>query len=100
GADLPMPFKLKTESFSVNGGDIQKGLGWLVLVLGMAAALLPYVATAMDAHTQRMMRLASLGMGAVVLLYLLAQSFRISSIGIILVLAGYALEFLGTIREQ
>ena len=100
GAELQMPFKLKTESFSMNGGDIQRGLGWLVLGLGIVAALLPFVATALDGQTRKMLSLASLGFGSIILFYLLAQNFRFSGIGIFMVLAGFALELLGTLKEQ
>ena len=61
---------------------------------------MPYVATSMDAHTRRLLSLVCLGAGAVVSLYVLTQNFRFASMGIIIVLAGYALEFLGTIKER
>ena len=97
--DMQLPFKLKMDSLSINGGDIPNGLGWMVLMLGMGAAILAYAATAMDAHTRRLLTLVCLGAGTVILLYLLTQSFRFASLGIILVLAGYALQFLGTIKD-
>ena len=33
--EMEMPFKLKIDSLSINGGDIPNGLGWIVLVLGI-----------------------------------------------------------------
>ena len=100
GGSLQPPAELKTGSFSMNGGDIPKGLGWLVLCLGIAAAALPHFAAAMCAHTRRLVTFALLGAGALIAIYLLTQSFRFASVGIILVLAGFALELLGTLKEQ
>jgi hypothetical protein len=99
-SDVQLPAGLKTGSFTTNGGDIPRGLGWLVLCLAVAAAALPHFAGEMDAHKRRLATFACLGAGAVITVYLMTQSFRFASAGIVLVLGGYALELLGTLKEQ
>ena len=91
---------ITTVSVHVSGGDIAHGLGWVVLLLGIAVAVLPYIATNLDAQTQRKAMLAGLGVGGLILVYLLTQNIRFVSIGILLGLAGYTLEFLGTLKER
>ncbi|RYG65394.1 hypothetical protein EON80_17440 [bacterium] len=53
--------------FQIAGGSIGKGLGWLALVLGLTAALLPYMGRTMDLHTQRLIRFLALGGGATII---------------------------------
>jgi len=36
---------VKTGTVNIVGGEINHGLGWIVLVLGLAAAGLPYLVT-------------------------------------------------------
>jgi hypothetical protein len=85
---------------SISGGDIQHGLGWLALALALTAAVLPYVATTLDAATARTVRLLCLGAGGIIVLHLLTSSFRFVSIGLIVAIAGYALEVTGSLRER
>jgi hypothetical protein len=84
----------------IAGGDIRYGLGWIVLLLGIAAAAVPYVANHLDTETQQKAKLIGLSAGAIILIYLLTQNMRYVSIGIILGLAGYALQLLGTLKER
>jgi hypothetical protein len=88
-----------TGSSRFAGGDIGKGLGWIILILGIAAAVLPYIAGTVAPHTQRLIVLGLLGCGAVILLYLLTKNLRYLSIGIPVVIVGYVLEAIGPIRE-
>ncbi len=94
------PAQLKTGSVSISGGDIQRGLGWAALLLALAAAFLPYVATALDPATARTIRLLCLGIGGIIVLYLLTQNLRFVGIGLILAVGGYVLEAVGVFRER
>jgi len=84
----------------VAGGDIANGLGWAILFLVLAAAVLPFVATNMDAAAQRTLRYLSLGIGSIMLLYLVTQNARSVAFGMILVIIGYAVEWVGAVRED
>ena len=99
--NFSMPnMELKTGSVSVSGGDIGRGLGWAALGLAIAAAVLPYVGTSLDAHTTRVVRFLCLGLGGLIILYLLTQNLRYVGVGLVVVLSGYALEFVGALRER
>ncbi len=84
----------------VAGGDVSHGLGWCVLLLGLAAAALPFVATNLDARTCQKTSLIALGAGAIILLYLFTSGIRFVGVGILLGLAGYALEFIGVLKAR
>jgi hypothetical protein len=84
----------------IAGGDIRYGLGWFVLLLGIAAAALPYVANHLAPESQHKARLVILGVGSLILVYLLTQNVRFVSVGILLGLAGYALQWIGTLKER
>jgi len=84
----------------VMGGDIAHGLGWCVLLLGIVAAALPFVAANLDAQTCQKASLIALSAGAVILLYLLTRNFRFVGIGLLLGLAGYALELIGVLKAR
>jgi hypothetical protein len=87
-------------TISVVGGDIAHGLGWWVLALGIVAAVAPFVAANVDSQTCQRISLVALGAGAIILIYLLIQAIRYVNIGILLVLAGYVLEFIGVLKER
>jgi hypothetical protein len=84
----------------VHAGDLAHGLGWWILALGTGAAVLPFFATNLKAQLQKKVILAALVIGAFLLVYLLSDAIRYVSIGMILALAGYALEFVGTLKER
>ena len=94
------PFELKTGSVNIGAGDIKYGLGWLVLLLGIAAAALPYLATNLSVQDRQKATLIGLGIGGIILVYLLTQNIRFVSVGILLAMAGYALQFMGTLKEK
>jgi hypothetical protein len=85
---------------SITGGDIGHGLGWCVLLLGIVAAALPFVAANLDSRTCQKTCLIALGAGAIILIYLLTENIRFAGIGLLLVLAGYALEFIGALKAR
>lgn len=92
--------QINTGNVSISGGDIQRGLGWAALALALAAALIPYIATTLDAATSRTARFLCLGVGGIIVLYLLTQNIRFIGIGLIIAIGGYALEIAGALRER
>jgi hypothetical protein len=99
GMDFP-GMQLTTANVSISGGDIPRGLGWATLLLALAAAALPYVATRLDAAATRTVRLLCLGLGSFILLYVLTQYVRFVSIGLILAIGGYAVGITGWLRDR
>jgi hypothetical protein len=98
--NMPMNFPQINSTVLVSGGDIGHGLGWWILLLGIGAAVLPFFATTLEASMQKKIILAALGVGAILLVYVLSDAIRYVSFGILLVLAGYALEIVGTLKER
>jgi hypothetical protein len=88
-----------TNAIKIAGGDIQHGLGWLILFLGVAAAAMPYLLGSLLEQTRQRATLALLGAGAFILLYLVTQNLRFVSIGIVLAVLGYGLQLAGALRE-
>jgi hypothetical protein len=84
----------------IAAGDIEHGLGWWVLALGITAAALPFVAGNLDSQTCQKVSLVALGIGAIILGYVLTQGARYAGIGILLGLAGYALEIVGALKAR
>jgi hypothetical protein len=84
----------------VQAGNIPHGLGWWILALGIGAAVLPFFATTLKAGMQKKVILAALTVGAFLLVYLVSDTLRYISVGVILALAGYALEIVGTLKER
>jgi hypothetical protein len=82
------------------GGDITHGLGWWILLLGVAAAVLPFFATNLSGELQKKVTLGCLGVGAIILIYLFTNNLRYVSVGILFGLAGYVLELIGTLQER
>ena len=90
----------QSRTLYVAAGDLPHGLGWWVLVLGIAAAALPFVAANLDSQTCQKTCLVVLAAGAIILVYLLTAGIRFVSVGILLGLAGYALEFVGVLTAR
>ena len=91
---------LNSMSLQVHAGDVAHGLGWWILALGIGAAALPFFITNLKADLQKRVILAALAVGAFLLVYLAHNSLRFVSAGSILAAAGYALEFVGTMKER
>ncbi len=103
GMPAGFPFgdgQFKTSSITMTGGDIQRGLGWITLLLAVAAAVIPYVATNLDAATSRTARLLILGIGGLIVVYLVTQNLRFVGVGLIVALSGYTLQIAGAMRER
>ena len=84
----------------VSGGNVRDHLGWLVLLLGLGAAVLPYLAANITPATRKTLTLLALCGGAIVLAYLLSAALQWVSVGIFVVIGGYVLEIVGAVREQ
>ncbi len=95
-----MNIPLQTGTVQVHAGDIPHGIGWWILALGIAAAVLPFFATTLETAMQKKIILASLGIGVILLIYLLSDTLKYVSFGILLALAGYVLEVIGTLKER
>jgi hypothetical protein len=100
--NITFPFNIMRSDSRVllSGGDINHGLGWWILLLGIVAAVLPFFATNLDKQIQKKVMLACLGIGAVILIYLFTNNLKFASIGIVFGLAGYVLELIGTLQER
>jgi len=101
----PSPDAIRTEAMFgapiyVAGGDVSHGLGWCVLLLGLLAAALPFVAANLDSQTCQKVSLIALSIGAIILLYLVTEEIRFAGEGLALGLAGYALEFVGVLKAR
>lgn len=95
-----LSFDFKTPSIHRNGGDMPNGLGWIALVLAVGVAALPFLAATMARQTQRTLAFVALGAGAFAVIYLLMQDARHAGIGMLFAIAGYAMEFAGTMRGR
>jgi hypothetical protein len=99
GVPFPYP-KLQTENVTMSGGEIQRGLGWGALLLAGAAALLPYITKRLDQETIRTIRILCLGVGGLIVVYLLTQNIRYVGVGLVIAVSGYILEIVGVMRES
>ena len=99
GPKVVTPPSIRTPTMSFSGGDIDRGYGWLVLFIGIGAGVLPFV-TSLTPTSRRSIGLIGLGVGAVVLLFLLTRSMRHVNVGLVVVTAGYVLAFIGTLRDS
>ncbi len=91
---------LSLQSIRMSGGDVQHGLGWVVLLLGLGMAALPYVPLNITEQTRQRAIVAGLVTGAIILFYLLTQNLRFVSFGLLVVLLGYGLQLAGTLHRQ
>jgi len=62
------------------------------LLLGVAAAAFPYLAGNLEEQTRQRAIVAGLGIGAIILLYLVTENLRFVSYGILLAVIGYGLQ--------
>jgi hypothetical protein len=90
--------------FSIRGGDVQHGLGWMILAAGLVGACLPFFWTPPRSNSRQMRNavFAALAVGSVLALYVLSGSFNAATSiepGFVLTIAGYAVLWVGCIRE-
>lgn len=81
------------------GGDMPSGLGWLVLLFGLGAAVLPFLNLGIPRSAQTKVSLVALGVGVVMLVYLLTDIARFAGVGLVLVFVGYGLVLAGTLKD-
>jgi hypothetical protein len=101
GGSLLSQYSTLTGNWSrhIHAADVPYGLGWLILLLSIGAAALPRL-TVFDRQSQRTLMLLALGVGALILLYLITRNLGYVSIGLLLALVGYVVEFLGFVEER
>ncbi len=99
-SEFPMANIMKSTVVRFNGGDIGNGLGWLVRLLGVTAAVLPFFAKPLDRGTLRNLHWLSLGIGGLLVLYVLSSDVSSVRIGLVVVLIGYVCEGIAIRRED
>lgn len=95
----PQNVPLPSVTISVAGGDIEHGLGWLILALALASATVPYIATGLPRHTQRTVMWIGAAAAAVIALYLLTRNVSAVSFGLPMAIVGLLLELIGLAWE-
>lgn len=88
----------------IRGGDVQHGLGWIILAAGLFGSCLPFFWTPPAGKTRHMRNavLTALGVGSVLIFYVLSGSFNSATSiepGFVLAIAGYVVLWVGSIRE-
>jgi hypothetical protein len=85
----------------LSGGDIEHGLGWIILVMSATVSLLPLVQTRRPENRDQQRAATLIGMivGTVLVMYLVAKLYRFMDIGIVVVMAGYVVSWVGVARE-
>jgi hypothetical protein len=99
----PLPMQLRPlfeGTIRRSGGDMNHGLGWLILLLGIGAAALPWLAPTLDESARKKIILIGLGAGSVLLLYILVQNIRFVGLGIFITLAGYFMDWTGVFKDN
>jgi hypothetical protein len=92
-------FNFQAMSVNVNGGDVQNGLGWLILLMSLVPALLPMVAGHLEGQTRRTIGMLSLGAGTLIVAYLVTSNLRFLNVGIILVSLGYFAQWICLLKR-
>ena len=85
----------------VRGGEIEHGLGWLILAMAGAVAVIPLVwpARGEQRDRQRAAMVVALLVGSVLVIYLVSNGYREMNVGMVLVMAGYGVMWVGVVRE-
>ena len=98
--DLLAQPQISTGAVYVSGGDIGHGMGWAALFLVLGSALLPYLSANLDETATRALRMLTLGVGCLIMLYLVTQNLRHVYVGSAVALLGYVVAVLGAMREH
>ena len=86
-------------SIGIGSSGLSYGLGWLVLLLSLGSALVPWFGREMSFEFQRRCTLwAAIG-GGLILIVLVFPNLQSASIGVLLAFAGIVLEVVGALRE-
>lgn len=74
----------------VTGAELAHGLGWFIVLLGLAVVALPSIPTErLDDFQRNLVTLVVLGIGSALLLYTVATGFSHAQIGLAVAVAGY-----------
>ena len=100
GYSVQVPTATRTV-LEVRGGDVEHGLGWIILAMAGAVAVMPlvWVGRGEQRETLRAATIVGLLVGSVLVVYLVSFFYREMSVGMVLVLAGYGVMWLGVMRE-
>ncbi len=85
---------------TVKGGDLEYGMGWIMLIAGLGTSMLWLFAPTIDPATKRTVTLVSLVAGGVILLYVVSSAFRFLSFGAPVTLVGYVLIGTAAFRRK
>jgi hypothetical protein len=89
----------------IRAGDLGHGIGWMIVALGLAAAVLPLVwpTNARNDQVQRSVSLVALGTGSALLLYIVSSLVGEPTLwwrpGVFLILLGYAIIWVGAAEK-
>ena len=89
---------LKTADIQISGSQLGSALGWLILLLSVAAAGLQFLTDVFSPRTRRLLEIASLAATAFLIIYIASNSLRYIAIGLIVVILGYICELLGYLK--
>jgi hypothetical protein len=98
--NLKLPFEFNTGTVRISGGDLSHGIGWLILLLGLGAAALPFLGVQLEPMSQTTISLVALAVGGIALLYLASQNFRFVSLGLMLTVVAYGILAAATLKER
>ncbi|MBX7245743.1 MAG: hypothetical protein K1X53_09590 [Candidatus Sumerlaeaceae bacterium] len=93
------PPKMETPNLYVAGGDLQHGIGWMILILSVGVALIPFLPFPPEKPTRRFAEVGAQVFVGFLLLYIMTSSFRFLSYGFVVVLLGFALQIVGSVRQ-
>ncbi len=84
----------------VTGGEVGRGLGWIVLLIAGGVAFAPNLLPKVTPEKLKMISLIALGLGGIILLFIMTRQLRNVGVGIPLALAGYVLLFMGVAKNN
>jgi hypothetical protein len=88
------------DAVTICGGDVAHGIGWMILLLSVGTALLPLVAAQLDPHTRRTGSMVALGLGTLLLGYVLTNAPGSLNVGIMLTGAGYIAQWFCLMKRR
>ena len=98
GPPFAQPSMPATGDVTLGGGDMQHGLGWLMLAVAIMVPAMPYAVPTLPASTRRTAMFLALAASSVIGLYLLTSGWRWAEYGLWLALAGLAVQWIAAIK--
>ena len=99
GQPVPMPTPGRAAVITISGGDVARGMGWIVLATAVLTAAAPAV-SGLTPPARRQAAWLAAGVGTVIGLYLLTGSWRAVSFGLVVVLIGQAAQWTGLLLDM